>query len=83
MVKRRFPVCFLFIGFYLITFIVTATSYGLFFAEPADRLREYSWIYYGIFSPCCLICLWGHTVQIYSTKAMDTHVACSRAMSTH
>lgn len=47
--RVAFLSAFLFIGFYLITFIVTATSYGLFFQEPADRSRGYSWIYYGIF----------------------------------
>ncbi|WP_426452385.1 hypothetical protein ACP26L_10025 [Paenibacillus sp. S-38] len=40
--------CWLFGGFYLLTFMITATSYGLLSGVPADMSREVSWIYYGV-----------------------------------
>ncbi|WP_188172412.1 hypothetical protein [Paenibacillus sedimenti] len=53
--KKRYPwlsvtflSCWLFSGFYLITFIVTGTSYSLISTEPADQSREFSSIYYGV-----------------------------------
>jgi uncharacterized membrane protein len=54
-VKNRYPwlsvtfqSCLLFGCLYLLTFMVTATSYSLISAQPADQSREFSRIYYGV-----------------------------------
>ncbi|MCG7213413.1 hypothetical protein MF069_11345 [Paenibacillus mucilaginosus] len=40
--------CWLFGGFYLLTFFVTAMSYSLIWRIPADMSRDVSWIFYGV-----------------------------------
>ncbi|MCZ8517995.1 MULTISPECIES: hypothetical protein [Paenibacillus] len=47
-VTVTFLSCWLFGGFYLITFFLTAMSYSLLWHVPADDSTEVSWIYYGV-----------------------------------
>lgn len=84
MVKRRFLVC-VFVHWFLSDHVYCHGSKLWFVLCRTGRpvegvLLDLLW---DSFLSVALSAYGGHTLQIYSTKAMDTHAACCRAMSTH